>query len=112
MGRQWTQLWEGLIDYTVETKYTVPANTRTLLRSFIISNPLSRIVQVTVVIGGNTILNAFPIPAQANGSRDNIFEFNTPIVLNAAETVTMMCDDTSDDDQLTTMGAGEELTLG
>jgi len=73
------------------TKYTVPANTRTILRQIHVQNPSGSAVTFTLSIGADAaavrLYDAFSIPAAAAGERESVKDFYCYHVLEAAEVI-------------------------
>ena len=73
------------------TVYTVPANTRTVLRHVHVSNPSGSAVTFTLTVGadaaGTRLLGAFSIPAAAAGERESVKDFFVYLPLEATEIV-------------------------
>lgn len=108
MARTWKRLAGPLlITNAVVTRYTVPANTKTIIRNIHIANNAGTSVDVTLSIGadaaGTRILDAIPVPG------DTTLDLYGPYVMDAAE---ILQSNASVTNQLTLTLAGEEITLG
>jgi hypothetical protein len=73
------------------TVYTVPANTRTILRHIHVQNPSGSAVTFTLSIGtdaaGKRLYDAFSIPAAAAGERESVKDFFCYYALEATEII-------------------------
>jgi hypothetical protein len=73
------------------TVYTVPANTRTVLRHIHVQNPSGSVVTFSFSIGadaaGTRLWDAFSIPAAAAGERESVKDFFVYLPLEATEIV-------------------------
>jgi len=103
----------ALVDSTVETVYTVPAVTKTIVRHIHVQNPSAGYITLTLSIGtdgaATRILDAVPIAPTATGSMANVVDFFCYYVLEAAEIIQA---DSDTDDILTLTINGDEFTLG
>jgi len=73
------------------TVYTVPANTRTILRHIHVQNPSGSIVTFSLSVGadaaGTRLWDAFQIPAAAAAERESVKDFFVYLPLEATETI-------------------------
>jgi hypothetical protein len=73
------------------TKYTVPANTKTIIRQIHLQNPSGAAVPVTVSIGADAaatrILDAYSLAAAAVGEPDSVYDPPCYYVLEAGEVI-------------------------
>jgi hypothetical protein len=73
------------------TVYTVPANTRTVVRHIHVQNPSGSIVTFSLSVGadaaGTRLWDAFNIPAAAAGERESVKDFFVYLPLEATETI-------------------------
>jgi len=94
------------------TIYTVPANTRTIVRHIHVQNPSGSPVTLTYSIGadaaGTRIRDAFSVPAAAAGVTANVIDDWGPYTLSAGEIIQAAA---GTNNILVITIDGEELTL-
>lgn len=95
------------------TKYTVPANTKTIVRHIHVENPSGAAVTFTLSIGADAaatrLWDAFSIPAAAAGERESVKDWYVYLVLEAAEIIQALA---GTNNILTLTINGDEITLG
>lgn len=96
-----------LVDLTFETIYTVPANTKTIVRHIHINNPTGSAATFTVAIGADTLANHIlsGISVAAGGTYDlyGYFPMEETETLGAKSSV---------DDTCNIVVSGDEIVLG
>lgn len=113
MARIPKRLCHTPVDSTVETVYTVPAATKTIIRHIHVSNPSGSIATLTLSIGADAaatrFYDGFRIPAAGAGVTGSVVDWYGYYVLEAAEIV--QADSDTDDILILTMN-GDEIVLG
>lgn len=95
------------------TVYTVPANTKTIIRYIHVNNPSASIVTLTLSIttdaAGTRFYDVYNIPAKGAGVTDSARDIWCYIVMEAAEVLQLAA---GTNNILVAFGVGEENTLG
>ena len=95
------------------TVYTVPALTKTVIRTVHVSNPSGSPVTLTLSIGadaaGTRLLSSYSIPAAAAGVTDSVRDIYWYQVMDAAEILTLSA---GTNNILVIVINGDEITLG
>ena len=95
------------------TVYTVPASTKTVIRTIHLSNPSGAAVTFTLSIGADAastrLFGAYSIPAAAAGVTDSVREIFWYQIMDAGEILTLSA---GTNNILVIVINGDEITLG
>jgi hypothetical protein len=95
------------------TIYTVPALTKTIIRSIHVQNPSGSPVTLTLSIGASAaatrLLDAYSIPAAAAGVTGSVLDYFTYYIMDVAEILQAAA---GTNNVLVITVDGDELTLG
>jgi hypothetical protein len=67
---------------TSATLYTVPTSTTTIVKNIVLCNTTGTAANVTLTVGGQTIINAYPVNANDTVTMD------LSLVMSSADTIT------------------------